>query len=213
MIITYEGAEFIKIQQGDTVVAFNPISKNSKLKSSNFGADVALVTTNHPDLNGIETVTRGEKEPFVIDGPGEYEVEGLFVKGYPTHTNYGGSKRTNTIFSTKIDNINVVFLGAISDTDLSSEIKEDLDDVDILFVPIGGDGVLDASGAYRLAVKMEPKLIIPIHFGDIGSKDSLKSFLKEGGSEDIKSVEKLTIKVKDIERSEGEIVVLKSNNN
>lgn len=213
MIITYEGAEFIKIQQGNTILAFNPISKNSNLKSSNFGADVALVTANHPDLNGVETVTRGEKEPFVINGPGEYEVEGLFIKGYPTKTHYGGTEKINTIFSTKIDNINIVFLGAISDTDFSSEIKEDLDDVDILFVPIGGEGVLDASDAYRFAVKREPKLIIPIHFGDIGSKDALKSFLKEGGSEDTKSVEKLTVKVKDIEKSEGEIVVLKANNN
>ncbi|MCB9806197.1 MBL fold metallo-hydrolase [Candidatus Nomurabacteria bacterium] len=213
MIITYEGAEFIKIQQGDTVVAFNPVSKDSKLKSSNFGADIALITANHHDLNGVETVTRGEKEPFVINGPGEYEVEGLFIKGYSTKTNYGGTERINTIFSTKIDNINVVFLGAMSDTDFSADVKEDLDDVDILFVPIGGEGVLDASEAYKLAVKREPKVIIPIHFGSVGSKDALKDFLKEGGSEDVKPVEKLTVKMKDIEKSEGDIIVLKSNNN
>ncbi len=55
MIITYHGGEFFKVQFGDTVLAFNPISKDSKLKSSRFGADIALVSLNHPDMNGVES--------------------------------------------------------------------------------------------------------------------------------------------------------------
>ena len=52
--------------------------------------------------------------------------------------------------------------------------------VDILFVPIGGDGVLDPAQAYKLAVSLEPKLIIQMHYGDVGDKNALKTFLKEG---------------------------------
>ncbi len=79
--------------------------------------------------------------------------------------------------------------------------------MDILFVPIGGDGVLDAATAYKLAISIEPKLIIPIHYGDVGSKDALKIFLKEAG-ENPTPVPKLTLKKKDLEGKEAEIVVL-----
>lgn len=212
MIITYEGVEFVKIQHGSDVVAFNPISKKSEHKGSNFGADLALITSNNIDFNGVESVTRKEKEPFVINGPGEYEVHGFFVEGFLSKTDYSGKEMVNTIYSLKIDGMNVVFLGAHVEPDLSNEIKEELVDVDVLFVPIGGDGVMDAQTAYKLAVKREPKIIIPIHYGSVGNKDALKDFLKEGGAENIKAVDKLTIKMKDIEGKKGEIVVLKSQN-
>lgn len=208
MIITYEGVECIKIQHGNITVAFNPISKESKIKGPSFGADVVFISANHLDLNGVDAVTRGEKEPFVISGPGEYEVEGLVAEGYMSHTQYGGTERINTIYSAIIDSMRVVYLGAFSDNDVSNEVKENLGDVDILFVPIGGNGVLDASAAYRLAVKREPKVIIPIHFGSVGEKDALKVFLEEGGNESVKSVDKFTVKAKDIAGMVGEVVVL-----
>jgi len=212
MIISYEGAESVKITHGDFTVSLNPVSKNSKLKASSFGADLCLITVNHPDMNGSETVARGEKEPFVISGPGEYEVDGSFIEGFTSRTNYDGKSRINTIYKMEIDGMTVVYLGAFGDEDLSSEAKEDIDDVDVLFVPIGGEGVLDAQAAYKLAVRREPKIIIPIHYGSIGSKDALKAFLEECGAEDVKPVDKLTIKQKDIAGKQGEIVVLKSSN-
>jgi len=85
-----------------------------------------------------------------------------------------------------------------------------MDSVDILFVPIGGDGVLNASDAHALAVAFESKIIIPIHYDGIGNSDSLKTFLKEAGAESVKPVDKLTVKKKDLENKSGEVVVLKS---
>lgn len=212
MVINYEGAEFVKITHGDLTVALNPISKDSKLKGSNFGADVCLISINHPDMNGEDVVTRGDKKPFVAKGPGEYEVNGLFIEGFSSKSTYGGEERINTIYSLEIDSMKVVFLGAMGDTDLSNKAKEELSDVDILFVPIGGGGVLNPQEAYKLAVKREPKIIIPIHFGSIGEKDSLKHFLEEAGSEDTKAVDKITLKNKDLIGKQGEVVVLKSSN-
>jgi L-ascorbate metabolism protein UlaG (beta-lactamase superfamily) len=209
MVITYEGAQFVKITHGDKTIAFNPISKKSKLKTTNFGADIALITAKHPDFNGPETVTRKDKEPFIINGPGEYEVGSFFIEGFLSKTTYDGKELTNTIYTIKIDNMNVVFMGAISDKDLSNKAKESLIDVDILFIPIGGDGVLPADEAYKLAVKREPKMIIPIHFGSVGEKDALKNFLKEGSAEDVKPVDKLTVKARDLAGKEGDIVVIK----
>lgn len=208
MIINYLGGEFVKVQFSDTIIAFNPISKDSGLKASKFGADIVLSTLNHADMNGIDQVTFGEKKPFVINGPGEYEIKGVFIKGLPSESDYGGEgKRINTIYTVTLEGMNICFLGAVNTVELPSETDEAIEEVDILFVPIGGDGVLDAAKAYKLAVSIGPKIIIPIHYGDLGNKDALKIFLKEAG-ESPKPETKLTLKRKDLEGKEAEVVVL-----
>lgn len=209
MIITYFGGEFFKVQFGDITLAFNPISKESKLKPSRFGADIVLTTTHHVDFNGIDQVNHGEKKPFVISGPGEYEVKGVFIKGLPSESKYHGTDLINTIYTVSLENMNLCFLGALNNEELKNETIEALDEIDILFVPIGGEGVLEPSKAYKLAVSLEPKIIIPMHYGDIGIKDALKTFLKEAG-ENPKSEQKLTLKKKDLEGKEGDIILLDS---
>jgi len=210
MIISYQGAQSFKVQFGDTVLAFDPISKASKLKTGSFGADIALISVNHPDMNGGEQASRGEKEAFVVKGAGEYEIQGVFIKGLPSVSKYGskdGEKKINTIYTVNLENMNLCFLGALSDVNVPNETKAELENIDILFVPISGEGVLNSSEAYKFAVSLEPSIIIPMNFDE----RSLKSFLKEGGDESIKGVEKLTIKKKDLEGKEGEIVVLSEN--
>ena len=71
MIITYLGVEFFKVQFGDTTIAFNPISKDSKFKPTRFFSDIALVSLNNPDMNGTENLSYNGKDTFVISGPGE----------------------------------------------------------------------------------------------------------------------------------------------
>jgi L-ascorbate metabolism protein UlaG (beta-lactamase superfamily) len=210
MIITYDGVESVKISHGDFTIALNPISKESKFKLANFGSDVVLITANHPDLNGAETATRQGKEPFVIKGPGEYEVRGMFVRGFASKTVYGGVERINTVYTFELDGIKVAYFGAISDKDLDSKAKEEIGDIDIAIVPIGGDEVLGGQEAYKIASKREPKIIIPIHFGVVGQKDALEKFLKEAEAKDVKPIDKLTIKRKDLIDKEGEVVVLSS---
>jgi L-ascorbate metabolism protein UlaG (beta-lactamase superfamily) len=204
MIITYLGGAFVKIQFGDTVLAFNPISKDSILKSSKFGADVVLSSINHLDMNGVEQVTFGEKKPFVISGPGEYEVKEVFIKGLPSESNYDNEKRINTIYAVALEGMNICFLGAINTPEMPKNTDEAIDEVDILFVPIGGNGVLEPSQAYKLAVSIEPKIIIPILYKE---EKELKAFLKEAG-DNPKPETKLTLKKKDLEGKEAEVIVL-----
>ncbi len=206
MIITYNGLQFFKIQQGEMVLAFNPVSKESKSGIvAKFGADISFVTTNHPDYNGLDQVSHGERTPFAIKGPGDYEVKEIFVKGSLSNAVLGDKKYVNTIYSMTVDNINIVFLGALSDTDLSKEAREAIDGPDILFVPVGGKGMLEPKDAAKLAASLEPKLIIPMNYDDA----TLKAFLKESGAEKAEVVEKLTLKRKDLEGKEGEVIVLK----
>lgn len=206
MVITYYGMEFFKVQFGDLTLALNPVSKDSKLKSSRFGADVVLVSMNTEDFNGSENMSYGDRTPFVINGPGEYEIKDVFIKGISSGANPQG--KLNTIYTIALEGMNLVFLGALASKDLSADIKGALPDIDILFVPIGGGEVLTSNESYRLAVSLEPKVIIPMHYGDNdeGVK-ALKAFLKEAGAE-AQMVEKFTVKRKDLEGKQGEIVVL-----
>jgi len=208
MVITYYGGEFFKIAFGEATLALNPISKDSKLKPSRFGADVALVSLNHEDFNGVDQIGFGDKMPFIVSGPGEYEIKGIFIKGFLTKSNYGGKEHINTIYSISLENMNLCFLGALGHADLPAEIKEALGDIDILFLPIGGEGVLTAAEANKLATALEAKMIIPMHFDGIGDKKALTTFLKEAGAEGSKPADKLTIKKKDLEGKEGDVVVL-----
>ena len=198
------------MQFGDLTVACNPISKDSKLKSSRFGADVALVSVLHPDFSGTEQLEFGEKKPFVISGPGEYEIKDIFVRGFLSPSKYDGKDRVNTIYYLTMDGMRICFLGALSSFDVDAETKEALEDIDILFVPVGGEGVLTGAEAYKLAVSLEPRVIIPMHYGEMGAKDALKAFLKESGSEKVEALDKFTVKRKDIEGKNSEVVVLSS---
>ena len=209
MIISYHGAECFKISQGDLTLALNPISKDSQLKPTRFGADITLITTKDVDFNGREQTSRGDKESFVIDGPGEYEIKDVFIKGFlsagPNLPAGKAGKKMNTIYLISFEGMNLCFLGALKDPALPTETLEAIEDIDILFVPIGGGEVLDSASAYKLAVSLEPSIIIPMHY----TKATLEQFLKEGGEAKTESLDKFVVKKKDLEGKEGEIVVLK----
>lgn len=208
MIITYLSGECIKVQFGEMVLAFNPPARKSTQKSIRFGADIALGTLNHPDCNGLETLGFGERRPFLITGPGEYEIKGVSVRGFASESGYGGVPRQNTIYTIMLEGMALCFLGAISAPKLPAALTEELGDIDVLFVPIGGDGVLAPAAAYALAVSLSPRLIIPMHFAGLGEPNALQKFLKEAGEKNDPQ-EKLTLKKKDLEGKEGEVVVLK----
>ena len=212
MVITYHDGECVKISQGELTLVFNPPAKESDIKVAKFGADIALVSFAHEDFNGIDTASLGDKKPFVISGPGEYDVKGVTVRGFGSPAEYDKEKSVNTIYEVLLEGFTLCFLGTMSAEELPLEAKQDIaDDIDVLFLPIGGEGVLDYASAYKLAVKLGPKLIVPIHYGAIGQKDALKLFLKEAGAEDVKPIDRLTIKKKDVEGKEAEIVVLGAN--
>ncbi|MFA6301168.1 MAG: MBL fold metallo-hydrolase [Candidatus Paceibacterota bacterium] len=211
MIITYFGKQFFKIQQGEMVLALNPVSKSSKTGiSAHFGTDVALQTINHPDYNGIEQLSHGERAPFVIVGPGDYEIKDIFVKGVLSESVLGGNKYINTIYLFTLDGIKIAFLGALGDGELSKETREAINSPDILFIPVGGlpaqagKGMLDAKSAAKLASSFEARLVIPMDYDSV----TLKAFLKEMGEEKAETVDKLTLKRKDLDNKEGEVIVL-----
>ncbi len=206
MIISYYGGQCFKVSFGDTTLAFNPISKKSKLESAKFGSDFAFISLWHPDFNGVEQVTHGSKEPIVIDTPGEYEMGSVTARGFGVKTTYDKHETFNTIYQVQMEDMNLVFLGALGDPEIDPKILGELGDIDILFLPIGGGDVLSVPQASKLAVKLEAKLIIPMHY----DAATLKLFLKEEGEENLKPIDKLTIKRKEVSAMDGDVVVIKS---
>ena len=204
MVITYHGGQCFKVSFGSTTIAFDPIGKKSPFESVKFGADAVFVSLWHPNFNGVEQMALGAKQPFVVDGPGEYEIGAVTARGFGVPTTYQGSACFNTIYQVRLEEINLLFLGALNTPDLDSKILGELADIDILFVPIGGGDVLEVPQATKLAVKLEAKCIIPMHY----DAPALKTFLKEEGITQAHSVDKLTIKKKDLATMSGEVVVL-----
>ncbi|MEK7126336.1 MAG: MBL fold metallo-hydrolase, partial [Patescibacteria group bacterium] len=207
MVITHHGGQCFKVTFGDLTLVFDPISKNGTLPAVRFGADIALVSRDHTDMNGVEEVMYGDKKPFAVTGPGEYERQGVVIQGFLSNSKFGLAKgqeqAVNTIYSVQLEDMTLVHLGALADTELSHEARERIDDIDVLFVPIGGDGVLSPAKAHELAVSLESKIIVPMNY----NQKSLDAFLKAAGNGSEK-VDKLTLKKKDLAGRDGSIIVI-----
>lgn len=212
MIATYHGGVFLKLQTGDTTIAINPISKESGKKVTRFGSDICLVSTNLPLTNGIDQVENAGKVPFVISGPGEYEVKGINIKGveskFKWHEGKEEKEKINTTYLFTFDNIKICVLGILTDK-LSAEVRDAISSCDLLVLPVleGRDGenkMLSARDAVVTANNLEPNMIIPVGFDD----KTLPVFLKEAGAVGLQAVDKLTIKRKDLDGKEGVVVTL-----
>lgn len=208
MIITHHGKQFFKLQTGDFVIALNPISKDSKFKTNGFGANIAMISTNHPDYNGAELVDYAGKTPFVISGPGEYEISDIMVQGFLSKATDGKADLINSIYYFEFDGIKILYLGAMYQPELAIEVRQNVGDVDMLFVPVGGKTVLGPEAAHKLAVSFGPKVIVPMDYGTDQEKDAIRDFLKQSGSEKVASVDKYTVKLRDLAGKEQEVVII-----
>ena len=210
MVITYYGLSCFKIESGKLTLAFDPPSKDSDLKPPRFSADVVLSSLNHPRHNGLRELPG---EPFLISGPGEYEARGLQISGTPSfHDKESGNKRgLNTIYTVVMEDIRLCHLGDLGTAELDAEAIEAMGEIDILFIPSGGEDVLDPENAAKVINLIEPKIVIPMQYAI--SKSSIKGakvdeLLDELGEKGIKSEEKLTIKRKELPEDGTKVVVL-----
>ncbi len=185
------------MQSGETVLVFNPPSKDSAFKSPRFQANMVLISKNDKDFNGAESIGSKDegKQILAITGPGEYESGGIHIKGILNSDN------SNTVYTLEFEDIKICHLGAFDEKDLKPEMKEEVGEVDILFAPISED---DGERAGKLIAQLEPKIAIPMHF----KEGALKKFLKEVGESGIQPMDKLTIKKKEMSDQKTRVVVL-----
>jgi L-ascorbate metabolism protein UlaG (beta-lactamase superfamily) len=192
-------------------IVIDPFDEELGLKVPNFSADIALVTHDHHDHNNVKAL---KGNPFVILGPGEYEVKGVFIKGIPSYHDDkdGGEKGQNTIYIIEAENIRFCHLGDLGQKQLTDEQLEKIDSVDVLMVPVGGTYTIDSSGAQKIISQIEPKIVIPMHYALPKLKlkvDGVDKFLKTMGKNSITPQDKFTVKLSTLPKEgDMEIVVL-----
>lgn len=160
-------------------------------------ADLVTVSHGHPDHNHVALVGG---TPFVISGPGEYEVAGVTVVGYGSfHDDKKGEERgKNTIYKMTIDGIRIAHLGDLGHK-LSEELVDKLGDVDILLLPVGGFYTVDAATAVEVVSQIEPLVVIPMHYKREGmgkgfeEVEGVDKFLKLMGAEGVEKLNKYTV--------------------
>lgn len=174
-------------------------------------ADIVTVSHDHSDHNAVSQL---DGSPFIIKGPGEYEVKGVGVVGISVyHDEDQGAKRgRNTIYRIELDGISIVHLGDLGHP-LSSDQIDDLDGVDVLLIPIGGIYTISAQQASGIVSDIEPSMVIPMHYFRDGLSDAFSSlspvsqFLKEMGKVAIAPVPKITV-TKDKLPEELQVIVV-----
>ncbi|EKD62325.1 MAG: Zn-dependent hydrolase of the beta-lactamase fold-like protein [uncultured bacterium] len=180
MEISYLGHSAFKIKGKSATVVTDPYSHSMVgLKLSKVEADIVTVSHNHDDHNAIDAVdaATGRVKKTII-GPGEYDIQGVSVMGYPTfHDEAKGQLRgKNTVYVIYIDGFSLCHLGDLGHT-LDEQTINELGNIDILFVPVGGYYTLDAEKAVEVVHSIEPKVIIPMHYKVEGMAPDLASKL------------------------------------
>lgn len=214
MDITHLGHSSFKIKTKTATVItdpFDPVMVGLKYPTTE--GDVVTVSHDHHDHNAVEKVTGAKK---VFSGPGEYEVMGVSIIGFPSfHDQEKGQKRgKNTIFVFEADGLRLAHLGDLGHT-LSEDLVGQIGDIDILFVPCGGEFTIGSKDAATVVSQIDPFFIIPMHYKSTGLKEetfskleTLDPFLKETGLS-VENLPKLSIKMEDIiEDQSAKVVVL-----
>ena len=172
-------------------------------------ADIVTVSHESPSHSFLKAV---KGEPYVISGPGEYEIGGVFITGL--RTNHRKKKDQllppNTLYLIDYSGINIVHLGDMVQVPTQTEV-EDLGPVHIALVPVGGVSSLNASQASEAISLFEPNIVIPMHYATPASKiksDPIAKFLKEMGLSTIETVPSYKITSPDTLPEETQVVVL-----
>ncbi len=189
MEITWYGHSCFRLTERNyaTVVTDPFDSKAIGYDSLKLKSDIVTVSHNAPGHNNTDAV---KGVSHVIDGPGEFEIGGVFITGVQSDSASSGKKKKNSEPSTRntvdvfdYDGITVAHLGDLNVTPSQSEI-ESLGTVNVVLVPVGGGGGLNAAKAAEVISLIEPNLVIPMHYSTPAAKvslDTLNKFIKEMG--------------------------------
>ena len=214
MNIVWYGNSCFKIQSKDLVLITDPFDKSVGLKPPFCRADIVTVSHQHCDHNNVATL---KDDPFVISGPGEYEIKEVAIRGISSfHDNQEGAERgTNAIFVIEMEGIRICHLGDLGQDNLINGQLEKIGAVDILMIPVGGVFTIDWKKADSVINQIEPRIIIPMHYKIPGLNlkiDTLDKFAHERGVSKKEAVSKLSVKKKDLPQEEAETIIMKLGN-
>jgi len=216
MEIIWYGQSCFLLKSSSCRIVTDPYSPECGLKlPKKLIADIVTISHEHSDHNFAEAVSSPlGTPPLIIREPGEYEYGGSEIIGISTFHNSqkGNIRGKNTIFLFYLENLCICHLGDIGHL-LSDAEMENLNQVDVLLIPVGGKYTVDAKKAVELINQIDPKIIVPMHFRIEGLApsiqiDGVEAFLKELGSEN-NPLDFLRVSKDLLPAEEKKIVVLK----
>lgn len=216
--IQYLGHACFRIRGRDGILLCDPYDRSVGLDLGRPTAHIVTVSHNHPDHNNIAAVRPMRERLFVIDGPGEYEVSGVLITGVRTyHDKAKGAERGfNTVYVIHLDDVVFCHLGDLGH-ELSQHHIEEIGNVDVLFVPVGGGETIGPTEAAGVISQLEPRIVIPMHYAlsQLSSDQELaplEKFTHELGLKDIEPTERLAVTPSSLpaEGEETRVVVMRA---
>jgi len=214
MDVTYLGHSSFKLKASGLTYIIDPFDpKMVGLKFPPQEAELVIISHHHPDHDNLSLI-KGDRK--VIDGPGEYEVGGVSVRGFSTyHDAEKGEKRgKNVIYLIEAEGIKLLHLGDLGHS-LSEKLIEEIGDINVLMVPVGGEFTLGPEAALDVSKNFGAQITIPMHYRV--DEMNMDQFAKLSGVDDfLKLVEvpverlpKLSIKVSDLTEDQKVVVLEK----
>ncbi len=197
--IRWFGHNCFRIRSREALVLMDPVGKNTGYTMPRQTADIVTVSHSHPGHNNLGQI---KPEYVLLDGPGEYELHGVFVYGHRSYhdATKGSDLGYNTIFSVMMEGMRITHLGDLGHSP-SDEVMEELEGTDVLLAPAGNGPLMSQTLMAELVGMIAPKMVIPMQFRTtLGDKDrgDVAEFARQLGAPLPDPVEKIVIKPSDL---------------
>ena len=194
MEISWLGHSCFRIKGRQVTVITDPYPPDLGYSLGKLTAQIVTVSHQHPSHSYVQAIGGG---PKLVTGPGEYEINGVLITGIATFHDMerGQKKGKNTVYLIELDEVSVCHLGDLGHV-LTAEQVEELGNVDVLLLPVGGVSTINAPLAAEVVRQLEPTAVVPMHYRTEASSRELEPvdrFLKEIGVKEIGSQPKLTL--------------------
>lgn len=207
MELIWLGSFCFRIRSREATIVTDPCPKSSGYSIGKLAADIVTVSSDHPDHSNLAAISGS---PLVVWGPGEYESAQVLITGIPTDRLAAEGKTSkNTAYVIETENLRICHLGRLGHVPTSDEVEE-MSGVDLLLVPVGSDGALNATQAQETITLLEPKLIIPMNYATPAASaklDPVDRFLRETGSPSVEPLPRLSVNHSSLPH-EPEVVLL-----
>jgi len=203
--VKWLGNTCFRIKSREATVLMDPVARAGGVSMPKQKADIVTLSMRGP----ASVLANVEGDYTLIDGPGEYEVQDVFLSGIRTRRNGSAAQKDfNTVYLVEMDEMIFCHLGNLSKSLTEAQV-EAMGDVDVLFVPIGGEESLSPAGATEVIGQIEPRLVIPMRYriGDEAGKRALGEFAAALGLAEVPREDRLTIRKNTLPETMGVTVL------
>lgn len=213
MNIIWYGLNCFRIQFKETVLVSDSFGSGAGIRLFQGQADIVTISRDSDNYNNIKSI---KGNPFIINSVGEFDIKGISITGI---SNFAAKEKKqneeNIIYIYEAEEIKIGHLGNLRGV-LSGVDLEKIGQIDVLLVPIGGEGLtIDGERADEIINLIEPKIAIPMHYKTKGLSlkiDGPEKFFKEMGIKAAEKIQKLSLKKKDLMAEETKIVIFEDPN-